>query len=70
LAIKEGRKVLEFVRWIKVGGRAGIDIEHNNHHVMEVCDRLVVLERGVIVLDVPASSMSHLELTDFLVSLR
>jgi simple sugar transport system ATP-binding protein len=70
LAIKEVQKVLDFVRSIKAGGRSCIYIEHNIHNVIEVCDRLVVLERGEIVLDVPASSMSHLEVTDFLVSLR
>ncbi len=70
LAIKEVQKVLDFIRSIKAGGRSCIYIEHNIHHVHEVCDRLVVLDRGEVALDAPASSMTYLELTDFLMSLH
>jgi len=70
LAIKEVQKVLDFIRSIKAGGRSCIYIEHNIHHVHEVCDRLVVLDRGEVALDAPAASMSYLELTDFLMSLH
>ena len=70
LAIKEVQKVLDFIRSIKAGGRSCIYIEHNIHHVHEVCDRLVVLDRGEVALDAPTSSMTYLELTDFLMSLH
>ncbi len=70
LAIKEVQKVLDFIRSIKAGGRSCIYIEHNIHHVHEVCDRLVVLDRGEVALDVPTSSLTYLELTDFLMSLH
>jgi simple sugar transport system ATP-binding protein len=70
LAIKEVQKVLDFIRSIKAGGRSCIYIEHNIHHVHEVCDRLVVLERGEVALDVPAASMTYPELADFLLSLH
>ena len=69
LALKEVRKVLDFIRSIKVGGRSCIYIEHNIHHVHEVCDRLVVLERGEIALDAPAASMTYSELAEFLLTL-
>jgi simple sugar transport system ATP-binding protein len=68
LALKEVRKVLDFIRSIKVGGRSCIYIEHNIHHVHEVCDRLVVLERGEIALDAPAASMTYPELAEFLLT--
>lgn len=70
LALKEVNKVLDFIRSIKAGGRSCIYIEHNIHHVHEVCDRLVVLDRGEIALDAPTASLTYTELTDFLMSLH
>lgn len=70
LALKEVKKVLDFIRSIKAGGRSCIYIEHNIHHVHEVCDRLIVLDRGRIVLDKPKASMTYDELTDFLMSMH
>ncbi len=70
LALKEVQRVLDFIRSIKAGGRSCIYIEHNIHHVHEVCDRLVVLDRGEVALDVPAASLSYTELADFLMSLH
>ncbi len=70
LAIKEVQKVLDFIRSIKAGGRSCIYIEHNIHHVHEVCDRLIVLDRGEVALDAPTASMTYLQLTDFLMSLH
>ena len=70
LALKEVQKVLDFIRSIKTGGRSCIYIEHNIHHVHEVCDRLVVLDRGEIALDSPTSALTYTELTDFLMSLH
>ena len=70
LALKEVQKVLDFIRSIKSGGRSCIYIEHNIHHVHEVCDRLVILDRGEVALDAPASSMTYPELSEFLLSLH
>ena len=66
LALSEVDKVLNFIRSIKENGRSCIYIEHNIHHVHSVCDRLIVLDRGRVVLDCEAKSMSYTELTDFL----
>jgi simple sugar transport system ATP-binding protein len=70
LAVKEVRKVLDFVRRIKSSGRACIYIEHNLAHVHEVADRLVVLDRGEIVADVQPKEMTVPELTEFLIDLQ
>lgn len=70
LALKEVKKVLDFIRSIKTGGRSCIYIEHNIQHVHEVCDRLLVLDRGEIVLDKPTSSLAYDELIDFLMSMH
>jgi simple sugar transport system ATP-binding protein len=70
LAVAEVRKVLDFVRRIKDGGRACIYIEHNLAHVHAVADRLVVLDRGRIVAEVIPAEMSVIELTEFLIDLQ
>ncbi|MBN1965766.1 MAG: sugar ABC transporter ATP-binding protein [Anaerolineae bacterium] len=48
LALKETRKLLEFVRQVKDAGKAVIFIDHNVFHVYEVADRVVVLDRGTV----------------------
>jgi simple sugar transport system ATP-binding protein len=70
LAVKEVRKVLDFVRAIKAGGRACVYIEHNLAHVHEVADRLVVLDRGRIVAEIRPQDMTVQELTEFLIDLQ
>ena len=70
LAVKEVRKVLDFVRRIKESGRACVYIEHNLAHVHEIADRLVVLDRGRVVSEIKPAEMSVTELTDYLISLH
>jgi simple sugar transport system ATP-binding protein len=70
LAVKEVRKVLDFVRRIKESGRACVYIEHNLAHVHEIADRLVILDRGAIVSEVRPQDMSVAELTDYLIALQ
>src|SRR5262245_12209313 len=61
LAVAEVRKVLDFVRRIKQGGRACVYIEHNLAHVHEVADRLIILDRGRIVSEITPKDMSVME---------
>ena len=70
LAVKEVRKVLDFVRRIKESGRACIYIEHNLAHVHEVADRMIVLDRGRVVSEVMPKDMSVIELTEYLIALQ
>ncbi|HTJ55964.1 MAG TPA: ATP-binding cassette domain-containing protein [Devosiaceae bacterium] len=70
LAVKEVRKVLDFVRSIKAAGKACVYIEHNLAHVHAVADRLVVLERGAIVAEITPRDMSVADLTEFLIDLQ
>ena len=70
LAVKEVRKVLDFVGRIKDSGRACVYIEHNLAHVHEIADRLVILDRGRIVSEVRPQDMSVVALTDYLISLH
>jgi simple sugar transport system ATP-binding protein len=48
LALKETRKLLDFVRQIRAAGKSAIFIDHNVFHVYEVADRVVVLDRGSV----------------------
>ncbi len=70
LAVKEVRKVLDFVRRIKQSGRACVYIEHNLAHVHEVADRLIVLDRGEIVAEIRPRDMSVADLTEYLIGLQ
>ncbi len=70
LAIKEVRKVLDFVLNIKQSGRACIYIEHNLAHVYEVADRLVILDRGRVVAEIARGDMTLPELTQYLIGLH
>ena len=70
LAVKEVRKVLDFVGKIRSSGRACVYIEHNLAHVHEVADRLVVLDRGAVVAEIKPEDMTVAELTDFLITLQ
>jgi simple sugar transport system ATP-binding protein len=70
LAVKEVRKVLDFVRRIKESGRACVYIEHNLAHVHEVADRLVVLDRGRIVAEMAPAELTVAELTEYLIGLQ
>ena len=70
LAVKEVRKVLDFVRRIKEQGHACIYIEHNLAHVHEVADRLVVMDRGEIVTEMRPQDMTVAELTEYLIELQ
>jgi simple sugar transport system ATP-binding protein len=70
LAVKEVRKVLDFVRGIKASGRACVYIEHNLAHVHQVADRMIVLDRGRIVSEVRPQDMSVADLTEFLIALQ
>ena len=70
LGVAEVRKVIEFVRRIKVSGRACVYIEHNLAHVHEVADRLVVLDRGAVVAEIIPKDLSVQDLTEYLIDLQ
>jgi simple sugar transport system ATP-binding protein len=70
LAVKEVRKVLDFIRQIKASGRACVYIEHNLAHVHEVADRLIVMDRGSIVAEIEPKNMSVPDLTEYLIELQ
>lgn len=66
LAVKEVGKVLNFIRSIPEQGKSALFISHNLHHVHEVADRFIFVDRGTIVHQCLRSEMSVAELRETL----
>ena len=56
LSLTETAKVFHFVRQVRASGRSILFIGHNIHHVFDIADRFVVLDRGKVALDQPTGS--------------
>jgi ABC-type sugar transport system ATPase subunit len=69
MGAKEGAIILDLVRHLKTRGDVSIIlIAHNYAQVLEVCDRVNLLQHGTISLDKEASETSVAELTDLIVA--
>jgi simple sugar transport system ATP-binding protein len=69
MGAKEGAQILDLVARLKQEGRVSIImILHNYVHVLEACDRVSLIEDGVIALDKPTAETSVEELTDIVVN--
>jgi simple sugar transport system ATP-binding protein len=69
MGAKEAALILELVRDLKRrGGVSMIIIAHNYGQVLEICDRVNLLQHGRITLDKPASQTSVQELNDIVVA--
>ena len=51
LSLTETEKVFRFVRAAREGGRSILFIGHNIHHVFDIADRFVVIDRGRVALE-------------------
>jgi simple sugar transport system ATP-binding protein len=68
-AAKEGALILDLVRDLKARGEVSIIIiAHNYGQILEVCDRVNLLQHGSITFDKPTSETSVQELTDLVVA--
>ena len=61
LSLTETAKVFHFVRQVRAGGRSILFIGHNIHHVFDIADRFVVLDRGVVALEADRSRFHSAE---------
>ena len=61
LSITETSKVFHFVRQAKASGRSILFIGHNIHHVYDIADRFVVLDRGKVELEAKRSEVPSAE---------
>jgi ABC-type sugar transport system ATPase subunit len=69
MGAKEGSMILDLVARLKQEGRVSIImILHNYVHVLEACDRVSMIEDGVIALDKPTAETSVEELTEIVVN--
>jgi simple sugar transport system ATP-binding protein len=67
LSLTETAKVFHFVRQVRASGRSILFIGHNIHHVFDISDRFVVLDRGRVALEADRSDIkSAEELIDFM----
>jgi simple sugar transport system ATP-binding protein len=69
MGAKEGSMILDLVARLKREGRVSIImILHNYIHVLEACDRVNMIQDGVIALDKPTDQTSVEELTEIVVN--
>jgi ABC-type sugar transport system ATPase subunit len=69
MGAKEGTMILDLVRDLKARGEVSIIIiAHNYAQVLDVCDRVNLLQHGRIAFDKPTSETSLQELTDLVVA--
>jgi len=61
LSLTETEKVFRFVRAVREGGRSILFIGHNIHHVWDIADRFVVLDRGIVVLTATKAEVGSAE---------
>jgi simple sugar transport system ATP-binding protein len=69
MGAKEGAQILDLVARLKAEGNVAIImILHNYVHVLQACDRVSMIQDGVIALDKPTAETSVEELTDIVVN--
>jgi simple sugar transport system ATP-binding protein len=62
LSLTEARRVIEFVKRARDEGASAIFITHTIYHAYDVADRIAVLDRGEIVLEVEKAAIGVEEL--------
>jgi ABC-type sugar transport system ATPase subunit len=68
MGAKEGAMILDLVARLKEEGRVSIVmILHNYVHVLQACDRVSMIQDGVIAFDKPTAETSVEELTEIVV---
>jgi simple sugar transport system ATP-binding protein len=68
MGAKEGAMILDLIGRLKEEGNVSIVmILHNYVHVLQACDRVNLIQEGVIALDKPTAETSVEELTDIVV---
>jgi simple sugar transport system ATP-binding protein len=69
MGAKEGAQILDLIRDLKARGEISIIvIAHNYAQVLQVCDRVNLLQHGAITFDKPTGETSLEELTELVVA--
>jgi simple sugar transport system ATP-binding protein len=67
LSLTETAKVFHFVRQVRASGRSIVFIGHNIHHVYDIAERFVVIDRGRVALEKAKAEVgSAQELIEFM----
>lgn len=67
LSLTETEKVFRFVRTVRESGRSILFIGHNIHHVFDIAERFVVMDRGRVALSITKTEVKTAEnLTAFM----
>jgi simple sugar transport system ATP-binding protein len=61
LSLTETAKVFHFIRQVRASGRSVLFIGHNIHHVFDIADRFVVLDRGKLAFEADRSQVRSAE---------
>ena len=61
LSLTETEKVFRFVRTVRESGRSILFIGHNIHHVFDIAERFIVLDRGRVALEVSKKDVGSAE---------
>jgi len=61
LSLTETEKVFRFVRTVRESGRSILFIGHNIHHVFDIAERFIVLDRGRVALEITKSEVKSAE---------
>ena len=61
LSLTETEKVFHFVRPVRASGRSILFIGHNIHHVFDIADRFVVIDRGTVALEATKAEVGSAE---------
>ena len=61
LSLTETEKVFRFVRAVRASGRSILFIGHNIHHVHDIADRFVVLDRGRVAMQTTKAEVGSAE---------
>ncbi len=64
MGAKEGEVILDLIRDLKEKGHSMIVVAHNYIHIIEICDRVNLLQHGRITFDKPTKDTSAEELTE------
>jgi simple sugar transport system ATP-binding protein len=69
LSLSETAKVLEFIKDVKRRGKSVIFISHNIHHIYDVADRFVILDRGQVAVSYKKEDIGSEDLSACMVRL-
>jgi simple sugar transport system ATP-binding protein len=61
LSLTETAKVFHFVEQVRAAGRSILFIGHNIHHVFDISDRFVLLDRGRVAMQISKADLGSAE---------